>query len=71
MDLMNISANGSDSGDTFDTIEISLPRSVRFWILILFDILSVICSFILLIYLFGNRKARCALNNDVIILFRY
>jgi hypothetical protein len=68
MDSMNMSANGNDSGDTFDTIEISLPRSVRFWILILFDIPSVICSFILLIYLFGNRKARCALNNHVIIL---
>jgi len=54
----------SNSSDTF---EISLPRSIRFWILLLCDIPSVICSFTLLIYLFGNRTARCALNNHVII----
>lgn len=46
-----MSNNDSDSGEAFDTAEISLPRSVRFWLLILSDIPSVICSFILLIFL--------------------
>lgn len=61
-------SNGSDSSESFATSEISLPRSVRFWLLILTDIPSIICSFILLIYLIGNRTARNALYNHVIIL---
>lgn len=60
-----MSVNESDS---FDNVEISLPRSVRFWLLLVFDVPSVICSFILLIYLIGNRTARKALNNHAIIL---
>jgi hypothetical protein len=63
-----MSVNESNSDDSFSTAEISLPRSIRFWLLLLFDIPSVICSFILLIYLLGNRIARNALNNHSIIL---
>lgn len=60
--------NQSDSGDSFVTTEISLSRTARFWILLLTDFPSIICSFILLSYFFGNRTARCALNNHVIVL---
>jgi hypothetical protein len=60
--------NESDSGESFDSSEISLPRPVRFWLLLLTDIPSIIISFILLIYLIVDRTARHALNNHVIII---
>ncbi|CAF1144156.1 unnamed protein product [Adineta steineri] len=63
-----MATNESDSGDTFQDDEISLSRSIRFWILILFDFPSVICSFILLTHLLINRTARSALNNHAIVI---
>ncbi|CAF1201685.1 unnamed protein product [Adineta ricciae] len=63
-----MATNDSDFGEAFDTLEISLPRSVRFWLLLLVDTPSIICSFILLFYLFGNRTARQALNNHAIVV---
>ncbi|CAF1527111.1 unnamed protein product [Adineta ricciae] len=60
--------NESNPEETFDTLEISLSRPIRFWLLLLTDCPSIICSFILLIHFFRNRIARQALNNHVVIL---
>ena len=48
--------------------EISLPRVVRFWLLQIFLIPSLLCSFILLYHLISNRNFRKILSNHVIIL---
>jgi len=63
-----MSVNQSDSGDSSETDGISLPRPVRFWLLLLFDVPSVICSFTILICLLGNRTSRRALRNHSIIV---
>jgi hypothetical protein len=63
-----MSTNESTDGSSFDNSEISLPRSVRFWLLILFDIPSIVCAFLLLYHLIHDSTIRKALNNHVIIL---
>jgi len=60
--------NESSDDISFDDSEISLPRSVRFWLLLLSDIPSIICTFFLLYHLIHNRALRNALNNHIIIL---
>ncbi|CAF1166766.1 unnamed protein product [Rotaria sordida] len=55
-------------GDSFESSEISLPRFVRFWILILLDIPSVACTFFLLFHLILNRTLRREINNHIIII---
>ena len=62
-------ANSSDSGsDYFYNSEVSLPRSVRFWLLLLFNVPSVICSFGLILHIIINRTQRYALQNHTILL---
>ena len=46
--------------------EFSLPNSVRFWLIVVFDVPSLICSFFLLYHLFVNKILRKALHNHVI-----
>ena len=48
-------------------VEISLPRSIRFWFLLLLDIPSFICSLFVLYHVIGDRAQRRALHNHVII----
>jgi hypothetical protein len=60
--------NESIDGTSFENSEISLPRPVRFCLLLLFDIPSIICTLLLLYHLIHDRTLRKALNNHVIIL---
>ncbi|CAF2564680.1 unnamed protein product [Rotaria sp. Silwood2] len=64
--------NSFDSNDndqlTIGESEISIPRPIRFWLLLLFDIPSIICSLFLLFYLFINKNLRCQLVNHAMIV---
>jgi hypothetical protein len=60
--------NATTGDFSFDTAEIPLSRTIRFWILLLFDIPSTICAFLLIFYLIYDRPSRNALNNHVIII---
>ncbi|CAF3788114.1 unnamed protein product [Rotaria sp. Silwood1] len=48
--------------------EISLPRPVRFWLLLILLIPSILCTLILLYYFIRDRSLRSPLNNHVIIV---
>ncbi|CAF3730329.1 unnamed protein product [Rotaria sp. Silwood1] len=61
----NINETGENS---FESSEISLSAFVRFWILILFDIPSIACTFFLLFHLILNRTLRHEINNHIIII---
>ena len=45
-----------------------LPYPIRFWILLVFDILSISCSIFLLYLILTDRKLRQALNNHIVIV---
>ncbi|CAF4002200.1 unnamed protein product [Adineta steineri] len=61
--------NSSDNGgESFSISEISIPRPVRFWLMLLCDIPSVVCSFFLIIHIIMNRNHRHALHNHTIFL---
>ncbi|CAF1199676.1 unnamed protein product [Adineta steineri] len=48
--------------------EIGIPRVVRFWIILIFYIPSLICSLFVLYYFIASRTLRQALHNHVITL---
>ncbi|CAF1274143.1 unnamed protein product [Rotaria magnacalcarata] len=52
----------------FENSEISWPRSLRFILLLIFDIPSVVCSLFVLYHLLINRTSRHALHNHTIII---
>jgi hypothetical protein len=59
----------NDSFDnTFQESEINIPRSLRFWFLLLLDVPSIICSCFLLFHLLNNKTLRSQLTNHVIII---
>ncbi len=58
--------NSSDS--SFVDSEVSLPRSVRFWLMLLFNVPSIICSFCLIFHIIINRTQRHAMQNHTILL---
>jgi hypothetical protein len=61
--------NSSDnSGSSLATEEISLPRPIRFWIMLLFNISSTICSLLLIVHIIFNRTQRHALYSHTILL---
>jgi len=61
--------NNSNSDDSsFDNSEISLPRPIRFWLLLMFNVPSVICDFWLIIHIMMNKNRRHALYNHAIVL---
>jgi hypothetical protein len=51
----------------FQELEISLPRPVRFWLLVILLIPSVYCSFVLIFHLFVDKNLRSQLSNHIII----
>jgi hypothetical protein len=65
--------NDSFGGGIFivDFPEISLPRSIRFWLLLIFLIPSLLCSLILLYHLIVDRTLRKPLNNHVTIVLLF
>ncbi|CAF1210532.1 unnamed protein product [Adineta steineri] len=61
--------NSSDNdGESFSFPEVSVPRPVRFWLMLLCDIPSIVCSFCLIIHIIMNRTQRHALHNHTILL---
>ncbi|CAF0912582.1 unnamed protein product [Adineta steineri] len=61
--------NSSDNdGESFSFPEVSIPRPVRFWLMLLFDIPSIVCSFCLIIHILMKRTQRHALHNHTILL---
>jgi hypothetical protein len=65
---MNVNGSFNNDENTFQDSEINIPRTVRFWLLLLFDIPSIICSFFLLFHLLINKTLQCQLTNHVIIV---
>ena len=58
-----------DDDDTLSaSSEVSIPRPIRFWLLLLMDIPAVTCTFFLLYHLFFNKNLRKSLHNHVIIV---
>ena len=69
--LRSMSTSGNSSNDTsslFIYSEVSLPRPVRFWLMLLFNVPSVICAVCLVAYITINRAQRHALHNHTILL---
>ncbi|CAF4087873.1 unnamed protein product, partial [Rotaria sp. Silwood2] len=60
----NDSGNSSSDG-SFDSLP---PFVARFWILLPPEIASTLCTFIVLFYIFTNRKARSSIKNHVLVI---
>ena len=58
--------DSSDSNNSFANSEISLPRLARFWIMLLFNIPSTICSFCIIFHIIIDRTQRKALHNHTV-----
>ncbi|CAF1180819.1 unnamed protein product [Adineta steineri] len=65
---MSFGNSSNNDGDSFSISEISIPRPVRFWLMLLFNIPSVVCSFFLILHIIMNRTHRHALHNHTILL---
>ncbi|CAF1265923.1 unnamed protein product [Adineta steineri] len=65
MSFGNSSDNDSES---VSSSEVSIPRPVRFWLMLLFNIPSLICSVCLIIHVLLNRTHRHALHNHTILV---
>ncbi|CAF3536231.1 unnamed protein product [Rotaria socialis] len=62
--VSNDSGNSSFGGNS----DILIPHAARFWILLPPDIASTLCTFVTLIYIFKNQKARSNIKNHVLII---
>jgi len=65
---MSVNDSFNNDENTFQDSEINIPRIVRFWLLLLLDVPSIICSFFLLFHLLINKTLRCQLTNHVTIV---
>jgi hypothetical protein len=65
---MSISNNTNTTQSSHVNVDISFSYPVRFWIYLLGDIPSIICSIFVLYHLLFDRTLRHALNNHVIII---
>ncbi|CAF3636337.1 unnamed protein product, partial [Rotaria socialis] len=54
---------------SFAGTEISMSRTARFWILLLFDIPSIICTLFVLCCILMDRKLRSSVKNHSLVLF--
>src|SRR3984957_20882315 len=61
----------SDNDTSSIPSEVAIPRSVRFWLLLLCEIPSIFCSLFVLFHLLFDRTLRHALNNHVIIVLLF
>ncbi|CAF3235654.1 unnamed protein product [Rotaria sp. Silwood2] len=70
--MMPINNSFDDDGKIiFQESEVSISRPIRFWLLLLLDIPSIICSCFLLFHLFTNKTLRYQLKNHVIIVLLF
>ena len=60
-----------DNSSEYLSDEIAISRSVRFWLIVPFEIPSIICSLFVLYHLLFNRILRRALNNHVFIVLLF
>ncbi|CAF3666484.1 unnamed protein product [Rotaria sp. Silwood1] len=51
--------------------EIVIPRSVQFWLILIFEIPSIACSLFVLYHLVFDRQLRRALHNHVFIILLF
>ena len=65
--MSNASNNSTNTVSSVSTV-VGFSYSVRFWLLLIPNILSIVCSIFLLYHLLFNRNLRHALNNHVIII---
>ena len=66
---MSYNGSNSNSSDDDDLDEKSvIPPTIRFWILLILSIPSIICSFLVLWLLLSNREQRRSLNQRIIII---
>ena len=52
----------------FENSEISWPRPLRFWLLLIFDVPAIIASLVVLAHLFSTSRARTALHNHTMMV---
>ena len=60
--------SAEDAINLFIHSEVSLPRPLRFWLMLLVNVPSVICAVCLIAYILINRAQRYALHNHTILL---
>ncbi len=65
---MSTGNSSNNSSSSFVYSEISIPRPVRFWLLLLSDSPSIVCSFCIIFHIITNRTQREALQNHTIFL---
>ncbi|CAF1662694.1 unnamed protein product, partial [Adineta ricciae] len=61
-------ASDTNADSAFVNAEVSMPRLLRFWLMLLANVPSIICTFSLIFYIIGNRTQRYALHNHTILL---
>ncbi|CAF1303680.1 unnamed protein product [Adineta ricciae] len=66
--MSNNNASGTNADSAFVNAEVSMPRVLRFWLMLLANVPSIICTFSLIFYIIGNRTQRYALHNHTILL---
>ncbi|CAM4983140.1 unnamed protein product, partial [Rotaria socialis] len=67
---MSDNQNSNNTGNlSFAGTEISMSRTARFWILLLFDIPSIICTLFVLCCILMDRKLRSSVKNHSLVLF--
>jgi hypothetical protein len=64
-------SNASKTTNEITSDGIAIPRSVRFWFFLLFEIPSIFCSIFVLAYLLFDRTLRHALHNHIIIIILF
>ena len=60
--------NATDNDDASNISDVSIPRPIRFWLLLLSDIPAIACTLFLLYHLLFKRTLRQALHNHVVII---
>jgi hypothetical protein len=65
---MSTNASSNSSDDSVISPEISLSHAACFWLILLFDAPSVICSFCLIIHIIIDRTQRLALYSHTILV---
>lgn len=68
LSIMSMNNITDDSDSTFADSEISLPRLIRFWLMLLFNTPSIICSCCIIVHIIIDRTQRQALHNHTILL---
>ncbi|CAF2017588.1 unnamed protein product [Rotaria magnacalcarata] len=65
---MRNQVNSSDAISSSDSTDIAIPRAGCFWLILIFEIPSIICSFFILYHFLVSRSLRQALYNHVFIV---